>query len=58
MGCVTYYACTPSGNCESFFNPEKSQCPSVYENDARCGGVNCSKDKGVKCHDMSGKFHD
>ena len=58
VGCVTYYACTPSGNCESFYDPVKSACPRVFENDDECGGVSCSKDKDVKCHDMSGKFHD
>jgi type II secretory pathway pseudopilin PulG len=56
--CVTYYACTPSGDCESFFDPVKSGCPKVFENDEECGGISCSKDKDAKCHDMSGKFHE
>ncbi len=58
VGCVTYYACAPNGECVSFYDPEKSQCPRVFENDTECGGISCSKDKGVKCHDMSGKFHE
>lgn len=57
-GCVTYYACSPNGECTSFYDPQKSQCPRVFENDEVCGGIDCSKDKNVKCHDMSGKFHD
>lgn len=60
VGCVTYYACIPgggkSGACESFFDPESSRCPFVFENDDTCGGIDCS-DSDNKCHDESGKRH-
>lgn len=52
-GCVTYYACTPSGDCEAFEDPQASQCPIVFENEPDCRNV-CDG-RTNRCHDERGK---
>lgn len=52
-GCVVYYACSPSGNCISFDDPETSRCPRVFENNPTCDNV--CEDRKNRCHDESGK---
>lgn len=52
-GCVAYYACTPSGNCEEFEDPSLSQCPRIFENNSTCNDV-CGE-KENRCHDERGK---
>lgn len=52
-GCITYYACTPSGECAAFDDPEASRCPIVFEMDPTCQEV-CSDNKN-RCHDNRGK---
>lgn len=52
-GCVKYYACTPSGNCEVFEDPQKSRCPIIFINDPTCQNL-CNLRKN-RCHDESGK---
>ncbi len=55
-GCVTYYACGPSGECGAYEDPIKSGCPKIFENDSTCGGgCDCGKGKEKCCHDESGK---
>lgn len=53
QGCVKYYACSPSGSCIAYSNPEQSQCPATFKNDPTCQNM-CDK-KSYKCHDESGK---
>jgi len=52
-GCVVLYACTPSGNCAEFEDPQASQCPKVYENSPSCNNE-CSSRQN-RCHDERGK---
>ncbi len=52
-GCVTFYACTPSGQCEAFEDPQASQCPQVFENEPDCR--NLCDDRTYRCHDERGK---
>lgn len=52
--CVTEYACTPSGECAAFEDPELSRCPVTFENDPTCGNYSCNK-RTNKCHDERGK---
>jgi type II secretory pathway pseudopilin PulG len=52
-GCVVTYACTPSGNCAEFEDPQASQCPKIYENNPSCNG-GCST-RANRCHDERGK---
>ena len=53
-GCVHLYACTPSGYCAEFIDPEASRCPVVFENDPTCNNNNCGPRKN-RCHDERGK---
>lgn len=53
-GCVDYYVCSPSGNCEVFEDPGRSRCPVVFPMDATCNADACSNPAN-KCHDASGK---
>lgn len=55
QGCVTYYACGPSGDCAAYEDPARSRCPRVFENDPTCGGGCSCKGKEGCCHDESGK---
>lgn len=48
-----YYACTPSGQCVIFANPEVSLCPVTFLNDPTC--QNKCFIKTNKCHDERGK---
>lgn len=50
---VNQYACTPSGSCEIFINPEISGCPDIYINNPTCQ-EKCS-DRIFRCHDDRGK---
>lgn len=52
-GCITSYACSPSGNCIAFENPAISYCPQVFINDNSCENL-CSVRKN-RCHDERGK---
>lgn len=54
-GCISYYACTPSGECVEFIDPEASQCPKVFENDPTCGQGTSCQDRKDRCHDDRGK---
>lgn len=53
QGCVKYYACTPSGYCQEFTDPEASQCPRVFENNSTCNNI-CDQREN-RCHDERGK---
>lgn len=54
--CVTEYACTPSGECAAFDDPELSRCPIVFDNDPTCGGGGLCNKQTTKCHDERGKY--
>lgn len=47
------FACTPSGYCAEFIDPELSRCPNVFENDSTC--QNLCRDHANRCHDDRGK---
>lgn len=51
--CVTYYACTPSGECVAFEDPQTSRCPLVFENDSTCNNACLAREN--RCHDERGK---
>lgn len=52
-GCVQEFACSPSGDCVLFADPQASRCPAIYENDSTCQNE-CSK-RSNQCHDERGK---
>lgn len=52
-GCIVSYACTSSGSCAAFTDPEASRCPMVFENDPTCQGA-CGEREN-RCHDERGK---
>ncbi|MCL5435016.1 MAG: type II secretion system GspH family protein [Patescibacteria group bacterium] len=47
------YACTPSGQCTIFADPNISRCPVIFLNDPTC--QNKCSDKASQCHDERGK---
>ncbi len=47
------YACSPSGACVIYADPQMSQCPNVFINDPTCQNT-CSNPKN-RCHDNRGK---
>jgi len=49
------YACSPSGSCEIYVNPEISGCPNIYINDPTCQ-EKCL-DRIFRCHDARGKIN-
>lgn len=53
QGCVQEFACSPSGDCVLFEDPEASRCPAIYDNDPTCGSQ-CSI-RANQCHDERGK---
>lgn len=57
QGCVTYFACSPGGQCTAYDEPfGSSKCPKAYINDNTCNNE-CSKDtpKSERCANASGK---
>lgn len=47
------YACTPSGYCQLYADPDISDCPTVFRDDQTCQGK--CKIKENRCHDEKGK---
>lgn len=52
-GCVQQFACSPSGTCLIFSDPQASRCPTVFDNDPTCQNQ-CLKHSS-QCHDERGK---
>jgi len=52
-GCIHYFACTPSGQCIEYQDPDLSRCPWSFANDNTC--QNSCLDKKYRCHDERGK---
>ncbi|MFH1971230.1 MAG: type II secretion system protein [Patescibacteria group bacterium] len=50
---VDQYVCAPSGDCETYANPEMSGCPDIYINDSECQGK--CRYREYRCHDARGK---
>lgn len=53
QGCVQEFACSPSGECVVFSDPQASRCPATFDNDPTCSNQ-CSKHAN-QCHDERGK---